>query len=106
MLFHSHDHKHGQTNAPNRILAMMRKWEIAPSDIIRAIDTGARNPNAKNSKSFRAMAVVGGARLKPYDGDWMICPARSASGQELGHMIDHARKVAVRLVRIQRNGAS
>lgn len=101
MLFHSHEYSPDQTNAPNRILSMMRRWEIDPADLIRAIDTGARNPNSKNSKRFRAAAVVGRAQLKPFDDEWVICPARSASGNELGHMIDHARKVAARLVRLR-----
>lgn len=82
----------------NPILMAMRAWSLHPADLLWAIERGASKPNDKRSRQLVGCATIGGARLKPFDGEWTISRAYSDEGVELAACIEHARKVLVRLV--------
>lgn len=80
------------------ILVRVRTWGLRPADLLWAIEHGAARPNDKRSRQLQGCAMIGGARLKPFDGEWMLSRASSGDGRKLAACIEHAQKVLVRLV--------
>lgn len=85
-------------NAENPILVKMNEWNIPPADLLWAMQHGGERPNDRRSKQLRGCARVGGAYLKPFDGEWTVHQARTDSGKRLVAFLDEAERVVLRLV--------
>lgn len=90
------------TSESNPILHRIRTWNIDPEDMLWAIRHGAERSNDKRSKQLQGAAQTGSARLKPYEGDWVVSgghyihamPYRVA----LADILNHAERVLSRVV--------
>lgn len=91
---------HVQHNRPNPILDSVRRHRNAPADVLWAIEHGATKPYDKRSKRLRSAARIGGAELRPFDGEWEIHRARTPAGKELEACLDHTVAVLTRFVRL------
>lgn len=90
--------------ARNPILDCMRRWKLSPRDVLWSLEHGAKNLKDKRSKALQAAAQVGTARLKPYEGEWLLCQSAwvTRSGRsdtaKLAAVIDHAVAVIEKLI--------
>ena len=87
----------GSATPVNPILSAMRRWKVAPADMLWAIEKGAWKPNDRRSRALIGAAQIGGARLKPWGGHWTIQGAKSPNGILLESAIEHALAVLRRL---------
>lgn len=90
-------HREGSRAPRNPILDAMRRWKVAPADMLWAIEKGAWKPNDRRTRALIGAAQVGTARLKPWEGHWTIHHAKSPNGIELEAVITHALRVLRRL---------
>lgn len=90
-------YREGSRAPRNPILDAMRRWKVAPADMLWAIEKGAWKPNDRRTRTLIGAAQIGSARLKPWNGHWTIHHARTPNGIELEAAITHALRVLRRM---------